>query len=189
METLKELLVELNACKDAREWAGDKSIEDVIASCHRGDWLLWLAKKLEMDLQPLTLAKGHCAATVLHLMKDEISKKAAQVAIDFGNGLATRDQLDAAAAAAAAADSAAYAAYAAADADAAYAAAAAAYAAAAAAAYAARANAAAAAVADVAAAAYADAADAKKENQKLTADICREHIGELLIKLIKNKLN
>ena len=175
METLKELLVELNACKDAREWAGDKSIEDVIASCHRGDWLLWLAKKLEMDLQPLTLAKGHCAATVLHLMKDEISKKAVQVAIDFGNGLASRDQLDAAA------DAAYAAAAAAADADvAAYAAA--------------RANAAYADAADAAAdaayaAAAADAVAAKKENQKLTADICREHIGDLLIKLIKNKLN
>ena len=180
METLKELLVELNACEDACEWAGDKTIEDVIASCHRGDWLLWLAKKVEMDLQPLTLAKGHCAATVLHLMKDERSKKAVQVAIDFGNALATRDQLDAAAADAA---------YAAADARADAAAAYAAYAAA-------RAAAADAAAADAYAAARAAAADAaadavaaKKENQKLTADICREHIGELLIKLIKNKLN
>ena len=178
METLKELLTELNACKDACEWAGDKSIEEIVETCERGDWLLWLAKKVEMDLQPLTLAKGHCAATVLHLMKDERSKKAVQVAIDFGNALATRDQLDAAYTAATAAYTAATAAYtaaaytaadAAADAYASYAASYAADAAAADAAYA--------------------AADAKKENQKLTADICREHIGDLLIKLVNNRLN
>lgn len=182
MKTLKELLTELNACTDAREWAGDKSIEEIVETCERGDWLLWLSQKVEMDLQPLTLAKGHCAGTVLHLMKDERSKKAVQVAIDFGNALATRDQLDAA-----------------------YTAATAAYTAATAAAYATAAYTAAYTAADAAADAYASyaasyaadaaAADAdagyaaKKENQKLTADICRKHIGDILIKLVNNRLN
>ena len=185
--TLKELLVEFNACNDAREWACDKSIEEIVETCERGDWLLWLAKKVEMDLQPLTLAKGHCAATVLHLMKDERSKKAVQVAIDFGNALATRDQLDAAYTAATAAYTAATAAYTAAAYTAAAYTAADAYASYAAS-YAADAAAADAAYAAAADAAYA-AADAKKENQKLTADICREHIGDLLIKLVNNRLN
>ena len=147
MKTLQELLIELNACEDARVWAADKSIEQVITECHRGDWLLWLASKVEMDFQTITLAKGLCANTVRHLMKDDCSIKAVDVAIAFGRGEATRKELNAAYV---------------------YAYAAAAYAAAAAAA--------AAAYAADAAAAAAYAADAKIENQQLTADICRKYL-------------
>jgi len=161
MKTFKELLIELNACKDAREWAGDKSWQEIYNTCHRGDWLLWLFKRTNPDdLQLLILAKGHCANTVRHLMKDKKSIKAVDAAIAYGEGKISREELDAAAAA--------YAAYAAA-----YAAYAAAYAA-----YADAANAADAA-AYAAYAAYADAAyadAAKKENQQLTADICRKYL-------------
>jgi hypothetical protein len=135
--------------------------------------LLWLFRKTNPDdLQLLTLAKGHCANTVRHLMKDERSIKAVDAAIAFGLSEITKDELDAAAgyadypyAAAAAADAAAAYAAAYAAADAAYPDDAAAYAA-----YAA---------ADAAAAAYAAAADAaaKKENQQQTADIVRKYIS------------
>jgi hypothetical protein len=172
MKNIKELLVELRACKEAREWAANKSIEQVVAECHRGDWLLWLAKRVGMDLQTYTLTKGLCANTVRHLMKDERSINAVDVAIAFGKGEATRDELDAAAA-----DAAAYAAYAAyAAADVFWFAAYAAYAA-----------------ADAYAAAYAAnaAADAaaKEQNQQQTADICREVFGNKLIELVNQKLN
>ena len=124
---MKELLMKLNACKDAREWAGDKSWEEIYNTCHRGDWLLWLFKRTNPDdLQLLTLAKGHCAKTVRHLMKDERSIKAVDAAIAFGEGKISRDELDAAAA-----DAAAFA---------------------------------------------AAVAAAKKENQQLTADICRKYL-------------
>jgi len=116
MKNIKELLVELRACEEAREWAANKSIEQVVAECHRGDWLLWLAKRVGMDLQTYTLTKGLCANTVRHLMKDERSINAVDVAIAFGKGEATRDELDAAYA-----DADAAAAYAAATAYAAYA--------------------------------------------------------------------
>jgi len=177
---MKELLNKLNACKDAREWAGDKSWQEIYNTCHRGDWLLWLFKRTNPDdLQLLTLAKGHCANTVRHLMKDERSIKAVDAAIAFGEGKISRDELDAAAFAASdAAYAAARAPYAAAAANAAYAADAAA--AADDAAYAAYdddadADAAADAAAYANAAAYvADAA--KKENQQLTADICRKYL-------------
>jgi hypothetical protein len=116
--TFKELLIKLDACEEAKEWARDMPIEEVVATCHRGDWLLWLAKKVDVDLRLRTLAKGHCANTVRHLMKDERSIKAVDVAIAFGEGKATREELDAAAyaavAAVAAAAGAAAAAYAAA---------------------------------------------------------------------------
>ena len=113
MKTLKQYLESLNACPDAIEWAGDKPIEQVVTECHRGDWLLWLANRCNVELQPLTLAKALCANTVRHLMTDERSVKAVDVAIAFGEGRATRDELDAAAATATANAAAAYAAYAA----------------------------------------------------------------------------
>jgi len=163
MKNFKDLLVELNACKEAVVWAGDMPIEEVVEKCHRGDWLLWLAAKIDIGLQPLTLAKGHCANTVRHLMEDERSIRAVDAAIDFGNGKITKEQLKAAAYDA-------YAAYAAdADARAAYTA----YAAARAAAY---------------DAARAAAYDAQKQNRLQTADICRKYIGDLIIEKVNELL-
>ena len=108
--TFTEYLKSINACSDAVEWAANKTVEEVVATCHRGDWLLWLASKCDIGLQPLTLAKGHCANTVRHLMDDDRSLKAVDTAIAFGEGTATREELDAAYAAAdVAADAAAYA--------------------------------------------------------------------------------
>ena len=158
---MKDKLKQLKACDEAREWAANKTAQELFDTCPRGDWMLWLFRRTNPDdLQLLTLAKAHCANTVRHLMTDERSLKAVDVAIAFGEGRATREELDAAYDAAAAAADAGYAA--------------AAYAAAAAVA---AVDADAAAAATVAAA-TAVAADAyvKKENQKLTADICRKYL-------------
>jgi hypothetical protein len=183
IQKMKNLLIELNACKEAREWAGDKTAEQIINECYRGDWLLWLAQRVDVDFQLLTLAKGKCANTVRHLMKDERSIKAVDTAIAFGEGKADRNEL------AAAANAAAYtAAYAASDAasDAAYAA----YTAANAAAYAAYAAYAAAYTAYAAAyAAYAAYADTRKETQLQMANICREVFAKELLQIIKQKLS
>ena len=97
---MKELLIKLNACNEAREWASNKSIDEIWATCHRGDWMMWLARKLNIDKRVLTLAKGHCANTVRHLMKDERSIAAVDMAIKYGEGNATDSELAAAAAAA-----------------------------------------------------------------------------------------
>ena len=165
MKTFKKYLHSVNACQTAIDWAGDKTIEQVVADCHRGDWLLWLAKKCGVELQPLTLAKAHCVNTVRHLMTDERSIKAVDVAIAFGEGRATQDELDTAAYANARAAAAA-AACAFDDADTA------AYANATAAAYAA---------ANASADAYA--------NLRQTADICRKLIGDLIIEKVNQHLN
>jgi len=85
------------------------------------------------NLRELTLAKGHCANTVRHLMKDERSIAAVDAAIAFGEGKISADELESA--------------------------------------YAAAAYAAAVAAADAAYAA------ARKENQQLTADICRKYLN------------
>ena len=199
---MKKLLINLDACKNARRWAGaltdieceeenisnqvTKSWKEIFETCPRGDWLLWLYRKTNKeDLRAFVLAKGHCANTVRHLMKDERSIKAVDTAIAFGNNNISEEELKIAAAAAYAAATAA--AHAAADAYAAAAAdAAAADAAADAAAHAADAAAAAAYAAATAAAhaaataadAAADAADAaaRRNNQQLTADICRKYL-------------
>jgi predicted metal-binding transcription factor (methanogenesis marker protein 9) len=166
------LLQSYSACSDACEWAAGKTWEEVYTTCNRGDWLLWLFKKTNpTKVREITLAKGNCANLARQWMKDKRSTDAVDMAIRFGEGNATGEEL-----AAAAAD-ATYAAYAAADAyadaDDADDADAAATDAAADAAYAA-ADAYASAAAD-AADAYADA-DARKESLQKSADICRKYL-------------
>jgi len=182
--TFRDLLVNLRACEDAKNWAKEMTIEEIVNTCHRGDWLLWLAKKIDLPIKPITLAKVRCAKTVIHLIGYPSSLKALEVAEKFAltDEVSLDDLRNAYAAAAAAADAAyaaAYAAYAAAAAAAAaYAAAAAAYAA----------DAAAADAADAAADAAAAAADARIKNQKQTADICREILGHLIITKVNELL-
>jgi hypothetical protein len=176
----KELLIELDACVEAIDWAGDMTVQEAWDACPRGDWMLWFySKQYPENIKELTLAKGHCANTVRHLMKDERSIAAIDAAIAFGECKTTQKELDDAYDHAYAAYVAAYAAYVAA------------VAASASASYAADVAAAAAAAADVAAAAYASyvasaaiinvayaaAASAdKKQNQQQTADICRKYL-------------
>ena len=177
MKTLKDFLEKNRGRTSCFDFAKDLTLEEFLNTCQRGDWILWLFTRMNPNsLREVTLAKAHCVNTVRHLMKDDRSTKAVDVAIAFGECRATRKELDDAADAAhAAADAAAYAAAYAAD-GAAYVAAGAAYAAAAAAARAA-AYAAADAAAYAADAAYvAASAAAKKENKKQTADICRKYL-------------
>lgn len=86
MKTLQDLLKRPDTCPVAREWAGDKSIEDVVATCEWGDWLLWLAEKVGVEKRLLVLAGGLCANTVRHLMRDERSLKGVDMAIAYGRG-------------------------------------------------------------------------------------------------------
>lgn len=152
MKTLKTFLEKHNACEGGFKFAKDLTLEQFLETCQRGDWILWLfARTNPKSLKELTLAKAHCANTVRHLMTDKRSLSAVDVALAFGEGRATHEELADAAATAAFA-SAAFASTAA-------------YAAAAAYAY----------VDADAASAAADAA-AEKQNQKQTADICREFL-------------
>ena len=157
-----------------------KNLREAWGHCHRGDWMICLAQKLGVDVRVLALAKGLCANTVRHLMKDPRSVLAVDAAIAFGRGEMGKKELDAAARAAhaAAAD----------DADAA-AADAAAYAAAVAADDAVAVADAARVVFDVAdAAAYAGVAfaaasvDARKGVLAKTADICRDILTEAVMR-------
>jgi hypothetical protein len=140
---MKEKLIQLNACAEALEWAGDKTWEEIYNTCHRGDWLLWLfAKTNPDDFRLLTLAKAHCANTVRHSAYHAAGGASYVIAV-VG--------------------------FVAASVAGAFASVAGAFTASAAGAFA----------AVFAAAAVASAASyhaAKKENQKLTADICRKYL-------------
>src|SRR5574343_1486871 len=104
---LKDLLIELNACEDARLFVGNKKIETAVKQCKRGDWMLWFAKKIDIPIRPLTLAKARCAKTAIHLMKDQRSIDAVNIAEKFGlTDEVSLDDLNAAAYAADAADAA-----------------------------------------------------------------------------------
>lgn len=158
MKTI-EIIAKLRPCAQGAAYLRKhKNLKTAWKHCQRGDWMLWLAAKVKVPIKTLTLAKGLCANTVRHLMKDERSIAAVDAAIAFGRGKLSEEKLKLAA-------SAAYAtAYASAAFATAYAASAAAYASAAFA-------------ADTDATAYATAYAAyatKKANQQQTADICRE---------------
>jgi hypothetical protein len=87
MRTLRGLLIELKACNGSIDWVGDKTIEQAVEHCYRGDWMIWIAKTIGVDDRKLTLAKGLCAQTFMFMMREDQSKKAIQAAIDYGNGL------------------------------------------------------------------------------------------------------
>lgn len=86
-KTFSQLLNDFNACANAKFWAEDKTIEEIVTHCHRGDWLLWLAEKIQLDKIELTRLKGHCANTIRHLMKDERSVNAVDAAINFNGDI------------------------------------------------------------------------------------------------------
>ena len=94
MKSIHSVLKELDACRSALRWAKQyKTIEEIIENVHRGDWLLWLGDELDLPLKEITLAKARCAKTVFHLMKDERSRNAVEVAEKFGLGEATLEEL------------------------------------------------------------------------------------------------
>ena len=107
-------LTTLNACSEAREWAEGKDLATAWARCERGDWMIWLAQTVGVELRPLTGAKAACAEFARPYITDPRSLAALDTAHAFGRGECSADELaaaaDSAAAAAAAYAAAAYAA-------------------------------------------------------------------------------
>lgn len=93
----EEILKKIGACNEAIQFSKGKSIQEAWETCPRGDWMIWFyCKKFPKDLKNIILAKAYCAKTVINLMKDERSINAINIAIAFGEGLATIDELNAA---------------------------------------------------------------------------------------------
>jgi len=88
-------LEKLNACPDAIEYVKtQKSAKSAWKNCERGDWMLWLAKKLNVDDRKLTLAKARCADQVRHLMKDQRSIDVLDACYRYARGEISRKELD-----------------------------------------------------------------------------------------------
>ena len=89
-----EILREINACEEACIWAGDKTPQEAWDTCPRGDWMLtYYSRKYPENKRQLTLAKGHCANTVRHLMTDPRNLAAVDAAIAYGNGECSDEDL------------------------------------------------------------------------------------------------
>jgi hypothetical protein len=191
-----EKIIELfNPCSEGEIYLRKyKTLKTAWKHCKRGDWMLWLAAKLNVDQRLLVGAVGRCTATVKHLMTDRRSLDALNACERFAAGeIGLSEMRVYVNAAAAAADAAAYAAYAAAyaaaanayaaanaSASAAYAAVNTSASAAYAAAYAAYAAAYAAANAN-ASAAYAAVNAAAASSRKQTVDICRDTLTDAVM--------
>jgi hypothetical protein len=63
-------------------------------ACPNGEWMLWAANRLEIDIHLYIHASALCANTVRHLMKDPRSTAAIDAAIRFGKGEIMRFELD-----------------------------------------------------------------------------------------------
>ena len=125
MTKILETLIRLGACAKPLEWLAlpeneGKSPADLWETCPRGGWLLWLAVKLGVDRNLVTLAACDCARLALPFVPDgeDRPRLCIEITEAFTRGEATQEQVrvaayatDAAAEAAApAAKSAAYAA-------------------------------------------------------------------------------
>jgi len=115
MKTIKEFCDKHNACSDGCEWAlaHCKDMNEVWQTAGT-EWLVWIATR-EGVLTDVELRRFAVWASrqVQHLLTDERSLNAIDVADRHVNGAATDEELAAALAAADAARAAAYAAYAA----------------------------------------------------------------------------
>ena len=118
MKTTKAILTELGACHEAVKWAGRKTHKKAWETCKRGEWLLWIAGRLDVDRKLLVMAACGCARTALKYIPDgeDRPRIAIETAEAWTRGEATIDQVRSAANAAAsyaashAADAASYAA-------------------------------------------------------------------------------
>jgi len=73
--TVGELLVKHGACGEAIEWAAGKQPYEAWRTCHRSDWLLWIAAKVGVDRKLVVQAACDCAELALvHVPEGDIAE-------------------------------------------------------------------------------------------------------------------
>ncbi len=113
-KVLLNRLKKRNACSAAIEWIGDRDLETAWKECPRGDWVLWLAGRANIDRKLLVKAACKCAELALPIYekkypKDNRVRNCIAVTLKWVAGKATIEEVrearkDACAAAAADAD-------------------------------------------------------------------------------------
>lgn len=100
--TFQEQLKQLNACAEATDWVGSKSLSQAWKECPRGDWLLWLAGEVNVDRRLIVEAACRCAESVIGLVPagEDRPIRAIEAARAWIVGEATLDEVRAAAGAA-----------------------------------------------------------------------------------------
>ena len=87
-------ITKFNPCREGLEYyESQESSASACNNCPRGDWMLWIAARLEIDHRILTRAKALCANTVRHLMKDRRSTDAIDAAFRYADGEISREEL------------------------------------------------------------------------------------------------
>ncbi|WP_340641165.1 putative immunity protein, partial [Staphylococcus pseudintermedius] len=117
-DQLLNLLSKHNDCPEATEWvrASDKqTAREIWESCERGDWMLWIAARLEIDRKLIVTAACLCARqSLVHVRPgEERPRIAIETAERWVRGEATIEEVREARSAAYAYAAYAYAAYAA----------------------------------------------------------------------------
>ena len=101
MTALDNLLVRLDACEEAREWAKtQKNLVEAWQNCKRSDWMIWLIGRSTVDRNDPKLRLMACdfADAVLHLVPAGETRpaEAIRVARLFAAGQASREDMAAA---------------------------------------------------------------------------------------------
>lgn len=73
MNITKETILDLTPCTEARDWlAGNLDAESAWANCHRGDWLWWVLRKLDLCSKELSVAFArNCAERAKEYADDD----------------------------------------------------------------------------------------------------------------------
>jgi len=95
MTKFQNLLDDIQACPQAREWVADRSLVDAWKTCERPDWLLFFADKSgAISKKEWRLLACAFARTALKYTTDPQPLKTIEVAERFARGEASVEELD-----------------------------------------------------------------------------------------------
>ena len=88
---LIDQIAHLSPCPEAVEWLGDRTLAQAWRTCPRGDWMLWLAGRLNIERKVLVRAAVECARPALKYVPkgEKRPAKALSVALAWTRGRAT----------------------------------------------------------------------------------------------------